>query len=117
MSVEHWDNRPRSGDLEVKPCGPGSSGEAARVRLGASTATEPAVLRNLAGDSSVNVRAVLALNPATPSQVNETLAGDPDERVRILLARKLAVLAPSLSASDQAQLRRETWETLTGTGR
>ena len=71
------------------------------------------MLRNLAGDPSVTVRAALALNPAAPPQVNETLAGDPDERVRILLARKLTALAPSLSASDQAQLHRETWETLT----
>jgi uncharacterized protein (DUF2336 family) len=89
-----------------------SCGEAARVRLGASTATKPDVLHGLANDSSVTVRAALALNPATPSQANEALAGDPDERVRILLARKLAVLVPSLSAADQEQLCRETWETL-----
>ncbi|HXA21742.1 MAG TPA: DUF2336 domain-containing protein [Acetobacteraceae bacterium] len=113
MSDAPWGSRSGGDDLELMPGRPVSSSEATRVRLGASTATEPDVLRNLAGDSSVNVRAVLALNPAAPSQANETLAGDPDERVRILLARKLAVLAPSLSASDQAQLRRETWETLT----
>ena len=33
--------------------------------------------------------------------------------MRLLLARKLAALAPSLSAVDQAKLHRETWETLT----
>lgn len=100
-------------DLELKPSHKVSSSEAARVRLGASTATEPDVLRSLAGDPSVTVRVALALNPAAPSQVNETLAGDPDERVRILLARKLTALAPSLSAADQAQLHRTTWATLT----
>jgi uncharacterized protein (DUF2336 family) len=101
------------GDLELKPSHKVSSSEAARVRLGASTATEPDVLRSLAGDPSITVRVALALNPAAPSQLNETLAGDPDERVRILLARKLTALAPSLSAADQAQLHRATWATLT----
>lgn len=100
-------------ELELKPSHKVSSSEAARVRLGASTATEPDVLRSLAGDPSVTVRVALALNPAAPPQVNETLAGDPDERARILLARKLTALAPSLSAADRAQLHRTTWATLT----
>jgi hypothetical protein len=109
----------RGGDhLMLEPCheaGPSkvTPGEAARVRLGASMATEPEVLCNLAGDPLVTVRAALALNPAAPPRVNAALAGDPDERVRVLLARKLTSLVPSLSASDQARLQRETWETLT----
>ncbi len=90
-----------------------SPGEVARVRLGASTATGSDELQRLARDPSVTVRAVLAINPAAPPQANETLARDTDERVRLLLARKLAALAPSLSAVDQAKLHRETWETLT----
>jgi Uncharacterised protein conserved in bacteria (DUF2336) len=102
------------GDLEVEPVSRKfAPDEAARVRLSASTATGPDVLRKLAGDPLVTVRAALALNPAAPPQANEALAGDPDERVRILLARKLATLAPSLSAANHAQLQRETWETLT----
>ena len=44
-----------------------ASGEAARVRQGVSAATEPDVLRKLADDRSVTVRAALALNPAAPS--------------------------------------------------
>jgi uncharacterized protein (DUF2336 family) len=96
----------------VKPSHKTPAATATRVRMGASTATEPAVLRGLATDTSVTVRAALALNPAAPSQANETLAGDPDERVRILLARKLAALVPGLSAADQLQLHRETWATL-----
>jgi len=86
--------------------------ETTRVRRGASTATEPSVLRDLVDDPSVTVRAALALNPATPAQANHALALDADERVRILLARKLATLAPNLSADDKESLRRETWETL-----
>jgi uncharacterized protein (DUF2336 family) len=70
------------------------------------------VLVDLADSASVTVRAALALNTAAPAQVNEMLAGDSDERVRILLARKLTSLVPGLSAAEQAQLHRETWETL-----
>ena len=118
--------RPRGGDVTGVssgdwPCGDElmlnadrklASGEAARVRQGVSAATEPDVLCKLADDRSVIVRAALALNPAAPSRANEALAGDPDDRVRTLLARKLATLAPSLSAADQAELHRETWDTL-----
>ena len=86
--------------------------EAVRVRLGAGAGTRPAVLRDLAADPSVTVRAALALNMAAPAQVNEALARDPDERVRILLARKLALLLPGLSAADQTRLYQETWATL-----
>jgi len=89
-----------------------SAGETERVRLGAGAATEPEVMRRLAGDPSVTVRAAVALNPAAPAQANAALAADADERVRVLLARKLAVLAPGLSMADQAELRRTTWETL-----
>jgi hypothetical protein len=86
--------------------------EAARVRLGASSSTEPGMLRNLVDDPSVTVRAALALNPAVPAYANQTLAHDADERVRILLARKLASLVPNLSPADQAQLHSDTWEIL-----
>jgi uncharacterized protein (DUF2336 family) len=88
--------------------------EDARVRLGASAATPPALLQNLVHDSSVTVRVALALNPAAPPQANTALAHDDDERVRIVLARKLAVLAPSLSPEDQENLRQQTWDTLVG---
>src|SRR5271157_314000 len=91
---------------------PGKS-EAARVRLGASAATSPEVLQSLADDPSVVVRAALALNEATPPTATRALARDADERVRVLLARRLAGLLPSLSATDQARLQHDTWETLT----
>ena len=70
------------------------------------------MLRDLADDPSVTVRAALALNPAAPTGANQSLARDPDERVRILLARRLARLAPGLSPTDQARLHRDTWATL-----
>lgn len=89
------------------------SDEAHRVRQGADAHAEPDVLRALARDRSATVRAALALNPMAPPTVNRTLARDPDERVRILLARRLAGLVPGLSDSEQTQLRRETFDSLT----
>lgn len=90
----------------------GQASEPARVRLGASASTEPAILADLAGDSSATVRTALAMITATPPQVNEALVGDPNERVRVQLAHKLAALVPGLPASDQEQFHRETWDTL-----
>ena len=87
--------------------------EATRVRLGSAAKTAPDVLRDLAADPSIMVRAALALNPAAPPQVNESLARDRDERVRILLARKLAGLLPSLAGEARARLQRQTLQTLT----
>ncbi len=87
--------------------------EAKRVRQGADEHAEPDVLRGLATDRSVTVRAALALNPASPPQVDRALARDPDERVRILLARRLAALLPGLDGDAQVRLQRQTYETLT----
>ncbi len=70
--------------------------EAARVRLGAAADTTADMLRALAEDPSVTVRAAVAMNRAAPVQVDQLLAGDTDARVRTLLARKLATLLPSV---------------------
>jgi uncharacterized protein (DUF2336 family) len=86
--------------------------ESARVRLGANPSTPAAVMERLASDPAIMVRAALAMNPATPPRVNQALAGDADERIRALLARKLARLAPELSASEQDQLQRRTYDIL-----
>ncbi len=88
------------------------SDEAARVRLSACTSTGADVLRNLAHDPSVTVRATLALNPAAPPQANAILAADRDERVRVLLGRKLAALTPDLNDEAHQTLWRQTVETL-----
>lgn len=87
--------------------------EATRVRLSAQTDTTEDVLRRLAADPSVTVRATLAMNAAAPPEANALLAQDPDERVRALLARKLASLAPTLSDGARTLLQRETQATLT----
>ena len=50
--------------------------EGRRVRLSAGHGTEPDVLRELAMDPSVTVRAALAMNPAAPAEVDSVLAND-----------------------------------------
>ncbi|HEY6430340.1 MAG TPA: DUF2336 domain-containing protein [Acetobacteraceae bacterium] len=86
--------------------------EETRVRIGANPDSPPAVLERLAVDTAVMVRAALALNPATPPTANRVLARDADERVRALLARKLAGLAPGLTAGEHSRLQHEAYETL-----
>lgn len=90
----------------------GLADEAARVRVGASPHTEPDVLRSLANDPSVTVRAAVAINPATPAHVDTMLVDDIDERVRTLLARKLASLIPSLPVGQRDQIRNHAFVTL-----
>ncbi len=89
-----------------------ASDEAARVRLGASAQAPDTVLERLAADASVMVRAALALNLAAPPRANQILARDTDERVRALLARKLAGLAPELTAGEQSRLQWQAYDTL-----
>lgn len=91
---------------------PGLTGEAARVRLGASPALSVDAVEALANDASVMVRAALALNPITPARTLEQLARDSDERVRALLAGRLATLAPGLSQPDQVRLQRQAYDAL-----
>ncbi len=86
--------------------------EFARVRLGAAAETAPEVLRVLAGDVSVKVRAAVAMNVAAPAQVDRLLALDSDERVRTLLARKMATLLPSLPPAERTTLEEHVLGTL-----
>lgn len=86
--------------------------EGRRVRLSAGHNSEPDVLRELAVDPSVTVRAALAMNPAAPAAADNVLAHDSDERVRLLLAQKLAALLPDLSRTSYALLYQQTWKTL-----
>ena len=88
--------------------------EQTRVRLGASAFTPAAVLHRLAQDPAVTVRAAVAMNPACAPDVDQAISQDPDERVRTLLARKLALLAPSMSGAEQAQACQQMRTTLTG---
>jgi uncharacterized protein (DUF2336 family) len=79
-------------------------GEAVRVRLGTAPDTAQDVLRELAGDPSVTVRAAVAMNMAASEQADLLLARDQDERVRTLLGRKLASLIPGIATPYRAQL-------------
>ena len=101
---------PRSDTALLAPAE--GTNEAARVRLGAASDTAPDVLRSLASDPAVTVRAAVAMNPATAGDTDLVLAQDRDERVRTLLARKLASLVPSLGVADRAALRERALSTL-----
>ncbi len=86
--------------------------EADRVRLGSNALTPAPILAGLACDPSVTVRAAVAMNPACPPGLDEAISQDADERVRALLARKLALLAPSLSDAENAQAGEQIRATL-----
>lgn len=88
---------------KLPPAVPQSVGrgtESMRVRLGSSAGTPADVLSQLTRDPAVTVRAAVAMNPACPPYVDQATSCDSDERVRALLARKLALLAPSLSGNE-----------------
>jgi uncharacterized protein (DUF2336 family) len=87
--------------------------EATRVRQGASASTSPDILRTLASDPSVTVRASLALNPALPPTVTAALAGDADARVRSIIGRKLASLLPGLTDTARQRAQQDAVTNLT----
>jgi uncharacterized protein (DUF2336 family) len=87
--------------------------EATRVRQGACETTSPDILRQLATDPSVTVRASLALNPALPDQVISILQADTDVRVRTILSRKLAALTPTLSEDARQRVQQDAVASLT----
>ena len=87
--------------------------EAKRVRLGASKTTSPEILRSLATDPSVTVRASLALNPALPDQVIAILEADTDARVRAILRRKLAPLTATIPDETRRRVQKDAVASLT----
>src|ERR1700761_6962236 len=87
--------------------------EAIRVRQGASENTSQEILRALASDPSVTVRASLALNPALPDDVIAVLASDTDARVRSILSRKLAALTPTLQTEARQRVQSDAVASLT----
>jgi uncharacterized protein (DUF2336 family) len=87
--------------------------EATRVRQGASEATSQDILRELATDPSVTVRASLALNPALPADVVAMLASDTDARVRTILSRKLTALTPTLNTEVRERVQGNAVASLT----
>jgi uncharacterized protein (DUF2336 family) len=87
--------------------------EATRVRQGACAKTSPDIMRALASDPSVTVRASLALNPALPEQISAILAADTDARVRSILNRKLSALTPTLTDDASQRVQRDAVASLT----
>ncbi len=87
---------------KTPPQASGLGTESNRVRLGSSTYTAAQILRQLARDPAVTVRAAVAMNPACPPHLDQAISLDTDERIRTLLARKLAQLVPSLSNAEHA---------------
>jgi uncharacterized protein (DUF2336 family) len=87
--------------------------EANRVRLGASKTTSPEMLRSLATDPSVTVRASLALNPALLDQVTAILEADTDARVRAILSRKLASLTETIPNETRQRVQKDAVASLT----
>jgi uncharacterized protein (DUF2336 family) len=87
--------------------------EAKRIRQGANETTDPEILRKLATDPSVAVRASLALNAALPAQVLAILQGDTDARVRAILSRKLATLTEILPDDTRQRVQNNAVASLT----
>ena len=87
--------------------------EATRIRQGASPTTNPDVLRELAQDPSVTVRASVAMNPALSPQLGALLAADTDARVRSILSRKLSTLTPGLSGDARQRMQQDAVANLT----
>src|SRR5258707_8955517 len=83
-----------------------------RLRAATHTELRPELLYFLAQDGDPKVRAAIAANPATPVQADLVLARDGDDAVRQDLARKIALLAPGLTAQEHDRLRRMTYEVL-----
>ncbi len=90
-----------------------STDEATRVRQAASPTTSPDILRELARDPSVTVRASVAMNPALPAQPSALLAADTDARVRTILSRKLATLTPGLGYHARQRMQTDAVASLT----
>ncbi len=86
--------------------------EAARAALAAAAATAPEILYFLAGDQAPEVRQAVAANGGTPPLADQKLSLDAQPEVRVMLGRKLAAMAPGLSAHEQDRLRKLSWDTL-----
>jgi uncharacterized protein (DUF2336 family) len=89
-----------------------STDPAERRRVATHDGVRPELLYFLANDPDPSVRAAVAANQATPVQADLLLARDRDDAVRQDLARKIARLAPGLTAQEQDRLRRSTYEVL-----
>lgn len=98
--------------MSVMSFPPNAVNEAARVRMAARHTTPPSILRSLAQDNAVTVRAAVALNASYAPEADRHLLDDPDERVRALLADKLAKLLPGLTGAEYTEAQAHVHATL-----
>jgi uncharacterized protein (DUF2336 family) len=89
-----------------------SEDPADRRRVAADPGVKPEFLYYLATDPDHTVRVEVAKNEATPVQADLILAGDRRQEVRADLARKIASLAPGLTANETDRLRLLTYQVL-----
>ena len=85
---------------------------AVRARLAAREDVLPEILYYLAEDPSPEVRRNIAANGNAPRHTDLILARDGDEVVRCDLASKISRLAPGLTANEQEQIQRMTYQVL-----
>lgn len=100
LSYEEEKHLARHGDIAV------------RTKLAEREDVRPEILYYLAEDPDPQVRRRIAANSRTPVHADLILARDADDVVRIDLAAKISRLAPGLSANEQEQVRRMTYEVL-----
>lgn len=74
---------------------------AVRRKLAGRDDVQPEILYYLAEDDDAEVRRAAAANAAIPVQADLVLTGDGDADVRCRVARKVAALAPNLSAEER----------------
>ncbi|WP_439595821.1 DUF2336 domain-containing protein [Falsiroseomonas sp.] len=84
----------------------------ARAAVARLPGTSPELLTFLAADPAAEVRQAVAAHAATPPAVDRLLAADSDAAVRRELARRIAALAPSLSADAPGRKARLSAGTL-----
>jgi len=98
--MTQWPNRGTSAaDDTFTPLIDGPLAErnaAPRVRQAADADTSPSLMRKLACDPDIIVRAAVAINGACSPEITSLLAKDKDERIRALLGARIARLLPSL---------------------
>ncbi len=85
---------------------------AVRAKLAGREDVRPEILYYLAEDPAPEVRRKIASNANSPRHADLILARDGDDVVRSDVAGKIAQLAPGLSADEQEQVRRMTYQIL-----
>lgn len=85
---------------------------AVRKSLAEREDIRPEILFYLAGDPSVEVRKVITHNKATPARAYVNLAKDKNVEIRSALAKKIALLAPKLTAFEVDRVQSYAYQAL-----